>query len=116
MNWHNLQWQTAPTAAAVTRASAVMIFAFLGLESALIPAAKCEIPRAQCRAPCSSPFSLVAVVYLCVQLVAQGLLGAALAGQKTPLAEAAAVAMGPGGPHADPRRIFRLDAGLPRRA
>jgi len=41
--------------------------------------------------------SLVAVIYLLVQVVAQGLLGPALAGQKTPLAEAAAVAMGPRG-------------------
>src|SRR5262249_59092699 len=39
----------------------------------------------------------ITLLYLAVQVVAQGILGAALAGQKTPLAEAAAVAMGPSG-------------------
>src|SRR4029079_7988195 len=97
MNWRNASWQSAPTPAAVTRASAVMIFAFLGVESALIPSGEVRytartVPRAVFLA-----VSVVAVVYLLVQLVAQGLLGANLAGQKTPLAEAAAVAMGPSG-------------------
>jgi basic amino acid/polyamine antiporter, APA family len=36
----------------------------------------------------------ITLLYLAVQLVTQGILGAALAGQKTPLAEAAAVAFG----------------------
>src|SRR5262249_46142025 len=39
----------------------------------------------------------ITILYLAVQIVAQGILGPALAGQKTPLAEAAAVAMGPSG-------------------
>jgi len=39
----------------------------------------------------------ITVLYLAIQLVAQGILGASLATQKTPLAEAAAVAMGPAG-------------------
>jgi basic amino acid/polyamine antiporter, APA family len=36
----------------------------------------------------------ITLLYLAVQLVTQGILGAALVGQKTPLAEAAAVALG----------------------
>lgn len=39
----------------------------------------------------------ITLLYLAVQVVTQGILGAALAGQKTPLAAAAAVAMGPSG-------------------
>ncbi len=97
MNWRNLVWQSAPTPAAVTRASAVMIFAFLGLESALIPSGEVRNPARTVPRAVFLAISSVAVVYLLVQLVAQGLLGPALAGQKTPLAEAAAVAMGPGG-------------------
>ena len=97
MNWRNLEWQAAPTPAAVTRASAVMIFAFLGLESALIPSGEVREPARTVPRAVFLAISLVAVVYLLVQVVAQGLLGPALAGQKTPLAEAAAVAMGPSG-------------------
>jgi len=97
MNWRNVAWHSAPTPAAVTRASAVMIFAFLGVESALIPSGEVRTPARTVPRAVFLAVSVVAVVYLLVQLVAQGLLGAALAGQKTPLAEAAAVAMGPGG-------------------
>jgi amino acid transporter len=41
--------------------------------------------------------SAVALLYVAIQVVAQGLLGAALAGDPTPLASAAHVAMGPVG-------------------
>jgi amino acid transporter len=97
MSWRNVAWQTAPPPAAVTRASAVMIFAFLGIESALIPSGEVRDPSRTVPRAVFLAISIVAMVYLLVQLVAQGLLGAALAGQKTPLAEAAAVAMGPAG-------------------
>ena len=97
MNWRNLAWPSTPAPAAVTRASAVMIFAFLGIESALIPSGEVRDPARTVPRAVFLAISVVAVVYLLVQTVAQGLLGAALAGQKTPLAEAAAVAMGPGG-------------------
>ncbi|HWJ13257.1 MAG TPA: amino acid permease [Gemmatimonadaceae bacterium] len=97
MNWRNASWQSAPTPAAVTRASAVMIFAFLGVESALIPSGEVRNPARTVPRAVFLAVPVVAVVYLLVQLVAQGLLGANLAGQKTPLAEAAAVAMGPSG-------------------
>jgi len=97
MNWRNVAWHGAPPAAAVTRASAVMIFAFLGIESALIPSGEVRDPARTVPRAVFLAISAVAVIYLFVQLVAQGLLGAGLAGQKTPLAEAAAVAMGPSG-------------------
>jgi len=97
MNWRNVAWKGAPPAAAVTRASAVMIFAFLGIESALIPSGEVRDPARTVPRAVFLAISAVAVIYLLVQLVAQGLLGPSLAGQKTPLAEAAAVAMGPTG-------------------
>ena len=57
----------------------------------------------------------VTLLYLAVQIVTQGILGAALAGQKTPLAEAAAVAMGASGTNADSRRFDDLDVRLRER-
>jgi amino acid transporter len=97
MKWRNAAWQGTPPAAAVTRASAVMIFAFLGIESALIPSGEVRDPSRTVPRAVFLAISVVAIIYLLVQLVAQGLLGSALAGQKTPLAEAAAVAMGSSG-------------------
>lgn len=93
----NLVWTSAPAVGDVARASIVLIFAFLGIETALAPSGEVRdtartVPRAIFIA-----MAIVALVYLAVQIVAQGLLGPALAGQKTPLAEAAAVVLGPTG-------------------
>src|SRR6476469_6562319 len=37
MRWSNLAWHEAPSAASVSRGSVLLIFAFLGVESALVP-------------------------------------------------------------------------------
>jgi amino acid transporter len=97
MHWREVVWRHAPAPTAVTRASAVLIFAFLGVESALIPSGEVSNPARTVPRAVFLAISGIAVIYLLVQIVAQGLLGANLAGQKTPLAEAAAVAMGPPG-------------------
>jgi len=90
----NLAWHTTPATGDVARASAVLIFAFLGVETALVPSGEVRdssrtVPRAIFIA-----MTAVTVLYLAVQVVSQGILGPALAGQKTPLAEAAAVVLG----------------------
>ena len=78
----------------VARASAVLIFAFLGVEAALTPSGEVRdssrtVPRAIFVAMVG-----ITVLYIAVQLVTQGILGAQLAGQKTPVAEAAAAVLG----------------------
>lgn len=90
----NLAWHATPATSDVARASAVLIFAFLGVETALVPSGEVRdssrtVPRAIFIA-----MAAVTLLYLAVQIVTQGILGSALVGQKTPLAEAAAVAMG----------------------
>src|SRR5215471_9669815 len=93
----NFALTAMPATGSIARASAVLIFAFLGIESALVPSGEVIAPaRTVPRAILIAMVGITAL-YLAVQLVAQGILGAALAGQKTPLAEAAAVAMGPSG-------------------
>jgi APA family basic amino acid/polyamine antiporter len=97
VNRQNLAWHATPAATDVARASAVLIFAFLGVETALVPSGEVRdssktVPRAIFIA-----MSVVTLLYLAIQIVTQGILGPALVGQKTPLAEAAAVALGPPG-------------------
>ena len=93
----NLRWNGAPAVGDVARASIVLIFAFLGVETALAPSGEVrDTARTVPRAIFIAMF-IVTVVYLAIQVVAQGLLGSALSGQKTPLAEAAGVALGPAG-------------------
>ena len=93
----NLRWTESVSAGAVARASILLIFAFSGVESALVPSG--EIKDVKRTVPRGILLAMVVItaVYLTIQLVAQGVLGAGLAGQKTPLAAAAAGVFGPWG-------------------
>jgi APA family basic amino acid/polyamine antiporter len=93
----NLHWTSMPDAPHLSRATVVLIFAFLGVESALVPGAEVQDPSRTVPRAIFIAMLSITVIYLVIQVVAQGILGPALVGQKTPLAEAAAVAMGPAG-------------------
>jgi amino acid transporter len=97
MRGENLRITTAPTGAGVARASLLLLFAFLGVESALVPSGEVKEPARTVPRAIFLAMAAVALLYVCVQVVAQGLLGDALPGDPTPLASAAAVAMGPAG-------------------
>ena len=82
----------------VVAASVILIFAFLGVESgARAERRGARIRRARCRARCSSRWASSRCCTSRVQVVAQGVLGAALARRQTPLADAARCALGPWG-------------------
>ena len=93
----NLVWPEAPSAAAVSRASVLLVFAFLGVESALVPSGEVQDPARTVPRAIFTAMAVVALLYVAIQLVAQGLLGSALVGDPTPLASAAHVALGPAG-------------------
>lgn len=90
----NLAWHGTPPPANVARASAFLIFAFLGVESALVPSGEVRDPARTVPRAILVAMVTVTVLYLAVQLVVQGILGATLPAQQTPLAEAARIAMG----------------------
>ena len=92
----NLAWPGMPPLPRVAQASAILIFAFLGVETALVPSGEVREPERTVPRAIFLAITLVAVFYLGLHLVAQGILGPALAQQKTPLAEAAGIAMGDG--------------------
>lgn len=93
----NLVVTDTPTVATITRTSIVLLFAFTGVESAMVPGGEVRDPSRTVPRAILIGMSGVTVLYLAVQLVAQGVLGGALAASKTPLADAAGVAMGPWG-------------------
>jgi len=97
MRGENLRITTAPAAPDVARASLLLLFAFLGVESALVPSGEVKDPARTVPKAIFIAMGAVALLYVAVQVVAQGLLGEALPGDPTPLASAAAVAMGPAG-------------------
>ena len=97
MRGENLHWTSVPTGGAVARASILLIFAFLGVESALVPSGEVVDPARTVPRAIFIAMAVVTMVYMVIQFVAQGLLGPALANDPTPLASAAAVALGPMG-------------------
>ncbi len=91
----NLQITTIPAATDVARTSLFLIFAFAGIESALIPSGEVRdsertVPRAIALAMLG-----ITVLYISLQVVAQGVLGAGLATSAAPLADAAGASLGP---------------------
>ncbi|HKG95700.1 MAG TPA: APC family permease, partial [Gemmatimonadaceae bacterium] len=97
VNGANLRWETAPAAGDVTRASAFLIFAFAGIESALVPSGEVRDPARTVPRGIFLAMTCVTVLYVLLQVVAQGVLGPALVASETPLADAAGRVFGPWG-------------------
>jgi amino acid transporter len=93
----NLAWKGVPAAGDVTRASVFLIFIFAGIESALVPSGEVRNPARTVPRAVLAALVIVTVVYLLVQVAAQGVLGASLAGNSAPLADLATALMGPKG-------------------
>ncbi len=91
----NLEWQTMPTFQSIGDVSLTLFFAFLGIEAALSVSGEIKNPTKT--VPRGVLIGLLGVVgiYLLVQIVAQGLLGANLAAEKdAPLAAVARLLFG----------------------
>ncbi|HEY2801917.1 MAG TPA: amino acid permease [Chthoniobacterales bacterium] len=88
-------WTSAPTSSSLGDAVLRLLFAFVGIEVALIPSGEVrESARTVPRAIYLS-LAITTILYLLIQIVAQGTLGPALADNtKTPLAEAASHFLG----------------------
>src|SRR2546429_6039424 len=91
----NLAWSSWPGSKSLGDAVILLIFAFVGIEVALIPSGEVKNPART--VPRSAYLALVVttIIYITIQLVAQGTLGADLANYKdAPLAESAAKFLG----------------------
>jgi APA family basic amino acid/polyamine antiporter len=93
----NLQWTESPRVADLSRASIFLIFAFAGIESALVPSGEVREPARTVPRAIFLAMGIVTVFYLLIQAVAQGTLGPALVGTPTPLTDAAGRVFGPWG-------------------
>jgi amino acid transporter len=93
-----LHWPGMPSAAAIGKTAIVLIFAFVGLEVALVPSGEVRDPARTVPRALFSALAITTTLYLLIQTVAQGLLGPSMANYASaPLAEAAARALGEGG-------------------
>lgn len=94
----HLAWDRSPAASGVLGAAGVLIFAFVGIEAALLPSGEVRDPARTVPRAALLALGSVALLYLAIQVVAQGVLGPELAGDRvSPLATAAErFAGGPG--------------------
>lgn len=94
----NLAWPGMPGAAETARTAVVMIFAFMGVESALAPSGEVKDPARTVPRAILTALAIVTVLYIALQIVVQGILGVELAtNTKAPLAAAAKVVLGRSG-------------------
>lgn len=91
----NLEITATPAVGDVARTSLLLIFAFAGIESALMPSG--EVRDTARTVPRAIALAMIAItaLYISLQLVAQGVLGAGLAqATAAPLADTAGASMG----------------------
>jgi APA family basic amino acid/polyamine antiporter len=88
---------TPTTGGDLARGSIFLMFAFLGIESALVPSGEVKDPSRTVPRAIAIAMASVVVIYLAVQLVAQSALGDALGGSNTPVADAGGQLLGASG-------------------
>jgi amino acid transporter len=93
----NLQWVGTLSAAKFGESCVLVFFAFMGTEGALTVSGEVIRPARTVPRAIALALTLVATLYIGLQLVAQGTLGPNLAIAKAPLASAALVVFGPWG-------------------
>jgi APA family basic amino acid/polyamine antiporter len=90
----NLQVTTWPSAGDVARTSLLLIFAFAGIETALVPSGEVRDPARTVPRGIALAMTGITLLYLALQTSVQGILGPALPGAEVPLADAADRAFG----------------------
>jgi amino acid transporter len=91
-------WPGLPPARALGDTVLLLLFAFVGVELALVPSGEVENPARTVPRAVFLALGITTVLYLAIQLVAQGVLGSDLAhAVDAPLAEASARFLGRGG-------------------
>jgi len=98
MDWGAVRWPALPGVGAIGKTAIVLIYAFAGVEVALVPSGEIRDPSRTVPRAVFTALALTTTFYLLIQGVAQGLLGASLVTYASaPLAEAASRVLGDAG-------------------
>jgi amino acid transporter len=98
MRWDALRWHAWPTPGQIGEASLLLFFAFSGAEAAVTPSGEIVNPARTIPRGLLGGTAFVILLYVAVQLVSQGVLGAGLTGHaQAPLADVAAQVFGAAG-------------------
>jgi len=85
----NLTWTELPTAGKIGDATLILFFAFVGIESALSVSGETNNPARTIPRALAMAIVMIALLYIGLQTVTQGVLGTALASSKQPLVDTA---------------------------
>jgi basic amino acid/polyamine antiporter, APA family len=91
-----IHWFAIPSFGALGTSMVAVIFAYSGIETALIPSGEVRDPARDIPRAALSATLIVIALYLGIQIVCQASLGSALPGDKTAVASAAGTLWGPG--------------------
>ncbi|CAN5424283.1 APC family permease [soil metagenome] len=93
----NLQWTQWPSMSSFGQGAVLLFFAFMGVEAGLGTSGETRDPARTIPRAIVLALTLVATLYIALQLVAQGVLGAALPTETAPLVATATAVFGPWG-------------------
>jgi APA family basic amino acid/polyamine antiporter len=93
----NLRVHDAPSWAAIGSSLVLVVFAYSGIETALAPSGEVRNPTIVIPKAALAGVAVVIALYVAIQVVAQGVLGAALVGNDAPLATVADLIIPVGG-------------------
>jgi amino acid transporter len=93
----NIAIQQMPSTGTILGSAIVLLFAFSGIETALVPSGEVKDPARTVPRAIFIAMAGITLLYILLQVVAQGILGPDLATSRTPLADAAGRAVGPWG-------------------
>jgi len=85
----NLAWHGMPPVSKIGEATLILVFAFIGVESGLNVSGETRDPTRTIPRAIGLALGMVAVLYIGLQMTAQGVLGSALASSQAPLVDTA---------------------------
>jgi amino acid transporter len=95
VDWTRIDFAAVPSWEALGVSMVMVMFAYSGAETALIPGAEVRDPSRSVPRATLAATALVIVLYVSIQVVAQGVLGPALATSTAPLADSAGAIWAP---------------------
>lgn len=96
VDWGQVSFAALPSWAALGSAMVLVMFAYSGMETALIPSGEVKDPSRDVPRATLAAIALVVLLYIGIQIVAQGALGAGLRESTAPVAQTAGALWGPG--------------------
>lgn len=96
VDWQQVGWSEVPSWSALGSSMVLVVFAYSGMETALVPTGEVRDPSRHVPRATLSAIVVVVLLYVGIQVVCQGVLSARLAASTAPIADAAGAIWSPG--------------------